>query len=87
MEELARREIRRYAVARAITCPVTGQVMNVKNAVLIESATSGQTLAVLSPAGWRRCRDDLIQAHESGRLRISVDNVPADAPFSPAPEG
>lgn len=77
-------EIRRAAVARDIFCPVTGGVMDVRTAVLIESVAHGTTLACLSPEGWRTRREALTAVHDSGRMLIRVDNAPADAPFSPA---
>lgn len=51
-------ETRRYAVARQITCPVTGEVLDVRTAVLVE-CNEGRTSFALSREGWRRRKDAL----------------------------
>jgi hypothetical protein len=60
-ESRASWEIRRAAVARAIFCPVTGQVLDVRTAVLLESARRRRVLAVLSPQGWA-LREEVVRA-------------------------
>lgn len=84
LDERVRYEIRKAAVQREIFCPVTKSVLDVRSAVLIESVTHGNTLAILSPEGWRVRREALTAVHDSGRMQIAVSNTPKDAPFEPA---
>lgn len=73
-------EIRRHAVGNAITCSVTGAVLDVRTAVLVE--TNGKTMGVLSPEGWRQRRDAFSIAAEKGLVpNLSVRNAPSDAPW------
>lgn len=84
LDERVQREIRKAAVQRQIFCEVTNNVLDERTAVLIESERHGQTLAILSPEGWKLRREALTGVHNSGRMLIRVSNAPKDAPFEPA---
>lgn len=73
IEDKVNREIMKAAVAHAITCQVTGEVLDYRTAVLIENA-KGRTLACISPEGWRIRKDALLAAMPD----IRVTNAPTD---------
>jgi len=79
-------QVRRAAVARAIFCPVTGQVLDVRTAVLLGSGDGQRVLAVLSPEGWaqragavRAAMPDAVvtSAKEAGRYPHAPKPVPS----------
>jgi len=61
------REMLRYAIGRVMTCPVTGAVLDVRSAVLVESADGTRLIACVSAEGWRQ--------HGAGVLAIVPDAV------------
>lgn len=48
------REVLCHAIGKVWTCPVTGEVLDARSAVLVESADGSRVLAVVSAEGWRQ---------------------------------
>lgn len=61
------REMLRYAISRVMTCPATGAVLDIRSAVLVESADGTRLIACVSAEGWR--------THGAGVLAIVPDAV------------
>jgi len=51
LQEIVHAEHVRYLVSRTITCPRTGEVLDVRTCVVLLDS-DGDPLAVLSQAGW-----------------------------------
>ncbi len=66
-------EIRRAEVAKLISCPVTGEVLDVRTAVGIVGS-NGNLVTVVSPEGYRQRKDALIASIPG----ITFQNAPAD---------
>lgn len=47
LQQHVQKQFLKFAVQRQITCPITGTVLDVRKAVLVETET-GQTVAVIS---------------------------------------
>jgi len=75
LEDKVSMELRRGAVARAIFCPVNGAVLDVRTAVMVESANGLRLLAVMSPEGWALRGDAILSAMPD----VIVTNAPTVA--------
>lgn len=53
LEETMRRELRRFLVQKHITCPLTGEVLDMDKSVFILDA-DGDPAGVFSQSGWQR---------------------------------
>lgn len=51
LEEILRAEMVKYLVQKAIFCPGTGELLDVRTCVVLNDE-DGDRVAVLSPAGW-----------------------------------
>jgi hypothetical protein len=74
LEDKVTTEILKHAVSQHISCSVTGQVLDYRTAVLVESGKTGRTLACLSPDGWRLRKDALMAAMPD----LKITNAPKD---------
>lgn len=62
----AARLLLRAAVRQTVTCPFTGEVLDVTTAVLIDATRHGGGMAVLTAKAWDHA-SDLILGHIGGR--------------------
>ncbi|MCP2341145.1 hypothetical protein [Actinomadura rupiterrae] len=46
------RELLRFAVQRQIACPITGEVLDVANAVLVDATDHGGAMVVVTGEAW-----------------------------------
>ena len=51
-EDRINHEVYRYAVGKQLFCPVTNAVLDVRTAVVVESANGEHIITVVSPEGW-----------------------------------
>lgn len=73
-DEIVDREMLRYAVARRITCPQTGRLLDVRTAVYVRiTSQSGATGSeVVHHEAWDGTYGEMIRmAAETGRVEIS----------------
>lgn len=56
MQEYVTHQVYAHIVGRAMTCPATGAVLDVRTAVVVEDAQE-KVLGVLSPEGWEQIKD------------------------------
>lgn len=71
LAETVRDEMIRYLVSKAIACPKTGAILDVRTCVVIND-NDGDPLAVLSPEGWA-------QIDQAGRAAITAHGFTVDA--------
>lgn len=58
LQQYMKKELLRYAIGRQITCPIKGVVLDVREAVLVET-DSGRTIAVI-------CREAFTELEAQG---------------------
>lgn len=64
MNELQRhvqRETLRWIVGRTITCPITGAVLDVRTAVMVENSAGTKVLGVVSTEGWDQIGEGVLK--------------------------
>lgn len=62
LETRVKREVLRAAVARQITCPITGEVLDVRTAVMVENSAGTATLGVVSATAWEEIGAAVLRA-------------------------
>ncbi len=74
VQRAVNREILRAAVMRQITCPRSGQVLDVRRAVLVTVSRGEQTVAmqVLDAAAYDEIAEQLRQHCEGNALRLEL---------------
>jgi hypothetical protein len=65
LQKKLQREVLRYQVGRAITCPITGTVLDVRTAVMVENSAGTAVLGVVSPEGWEQIEDNVLRSDPS----------------------
>lgn len=62
LQEHVQRELLRYALQRTITCPITGAVLDVRTAVMVENSAGTAVLGVVSPEAWKQVKDNVLRS-------------------------
>jgi hypothetical protein len=62
LTSMLNQELLRYAVSRAILCPLTGAVLDVRTAVLVDATDHGGAMAVVAGDAWDTNKDVVVKA-------------------------
>jgi hypothetical protein len=52
MRDKLNEEVYRHAIGKLIFCPVTGRVLDIRTAVVVESSDGERIITIVSPEGW-----------------------------------
>lgn len=76
VEVTVNREVLRYAVQRAIFCPVTNNVLDVRRAVLVTISVTGQrdVIQIMTATAWdvaeQRVRDGILAQYPDATFEV-----------------
>lgn len=69
MRDMVTTELYRFAIGKQMFCPVTGAVLDIRTAVIVESSDGERIITIVSPEGWEERREAVLT--KSPNLRVT----------------